>query len=132
MREVKRSTAIAIVAVAVPILVGMWAGAWALWGRAVADAIHVGLLVLFVGACLWIYLRYKYWEYLLYAAGWVLIWCALHLLDWADESLPRTVGNLALELAGLGCLVVAVIGMWRRRRAEKPSQSNHPETTQGA
>jgi uncharacterized membrane protein YfcA len=63
--------------------------------------------------------------YLFFAAG------IIALLLLGESAAGKVVFPVLLFLA-IGCIYAAPIGMWRRRRAEKRTKSQHPETTRGA
>lgn len=131
----KRSTAIAIMVAAVLLFVAIAVVAVMLWGwtgRAGGKAIT--LCYLPIGAALFL-CAHKHrmrWEVIALALGYLVL-AAAFATSWLTRG--RAAGeplSTYLVFTGAACIWAGAIGYWLRLRGERRTQSQHPETTQGA
>ena len=126
----KRLAVIAAIVISVLVFVGVrrvW-GETMMWRLLVTSCLFAG------AACVWEYKRRGRWEALAVAA-WAILVAASSILArkaGTDSGNTYDILQLALILAGLGCLVAAAIGGHRRRSREQAAPSIPAENSEGS
>ena len=131
MGEMKRSTAIAIKVAVTLAFVAIVVVSGKLLGPTLKPVVFFGLLIC-APLFLWGHSHHMRWEFILIALGYLLLGASSGTSWLTRGGAAGEVASTVLILAAGPCVFAGTIGYWRRRRAEKRTKSNHPETTQGA